>query len=108
MAEDNGIELVTKVKKLVDEKFDGNYQRAFNFYDTDTLTSEGKIKKRPDGKISKDELKRLLADAGVGNVITRGAWADGIIRKLDTNGDRCISWQEFQVMVNRHPTGLRD
>lgn len=93
------LELADKVQKLVAEKFEGDYQRAFNFYDTDTLTADGKIKTGPDGKINKEELKRLLSEAHVGNMVTRGTWADQIIEKLDKDHDKCISWQEFQAIM---------
>jgi Ca2+-binding EF-hand superfamily protein len=52
-----------------------------------------------DGKIDKDELTKLLKDVDIGNTFTRGAWAKGIIDKLDTNGDKAISWEEFQVVA---------
>ncbi len=52
-----------------------------------------------DGRIEKEELKKLLYDVDIGNGVTRGAWANGIIDKLDKNGDRAISWEEFQAVV---------
>jgi hypothetical protein len=45
--------------------------------------------------ISKDELKTFLGEAGVGRSWTRWAWAEGIVDKLDANGDGVISWSEF-------------
>jgi hypothetical protein len=81
----NERELRQKVGKLVTEKFDGDYKKAFDHYDT----SRG-------GSIGKSELVRLLSDAGVGNGLTRGAWANGIIDKLDRNMDHAIDWSEFE------------
>jgi hypothetical protein len=80
-------ELKAKVGKLCDARFGGDYKKAFAHYDGDH-----------DGLISKDELSELLSDAGVGNRITRGAWASGIIKKLDKNADEKISWAEFDAV----------
>jgi Ca2+-binding EF-hand superfamily protein len=65
----------------------GDYRRAFAHYDASG-----------NGKVSQDELKALLADAGVGNLLTRSAWASGIIAELDTDGDGRISWSEFEAV----------
>jgi Ca2+-binding EF-hand superfamily protein len=80
-------ELADKVSALVGARFGGDYRRAFRHYDASG-----------DGKVSQDELKALLADAGVGNVLTRSAWASGIIAELDTDGDGRISWSEFEAV----------
>jgi hypothetical protein len=77
-------ELKLKVARLVDENFAGEYRRAFDHYDADH-----------DGKMTKDEIKQMLSDAGVGNGLTRGAWADGILKKLDLDHDRGVKWSEF-------------
>ena len=82
--EENKRELRDRVSALVGDRFGGDYRAAFGHYDADH-----------DGAISKDELKALLADAGVGSSWTRWAWADGIIEELDANGDGVISWPEF-------------
>ena len=84
-SEDDRQELRAKVSNLVGTQFGGDYQRAFRHYDGNQ-----------DGKINKEELKALLHDAGVGNAFTRAAWASGISGELDTDGDRCISWAEFE------------
>jgi len=78
-------ELKDKVAALVHSRFGGDYRGAFRHYDSDQ-----------DGKVTKDELKKLLVDAGVGNVFTRSAWAGGIIKELDRD-DACVSWDEFQA-----------
>jgi Ca2+-binding EF-hand superfamily protein len=81
-------ELADKVSALVEAKFGGDYQLAFQQYDSNQ-----------DGKISSAELKSLLRDAGVGNALTRSAWASGIIAELDTDGDGEISWSEFNSVL---------
>lgn len=85
-------ELKTKVGALVDKKFGSDYKKAFEHYDTDK-----------DGSIAKGELVNLLEDAKVGNGVTRGAWANGIIEKLDQSGDTKIQFNEFQAVV---PKGM--
>ena len=77
-------ELEEKLRVLVTTRFGGNYRAAFGHYDVNQ-----------DGSISKDELKMLLSDAGVGSGLTRWAWANGIIEELDKSGDGQISWEEF-------------
>jgi Ca2+-binding EF-hand superfamily protein len=62
--------------------------RFFERYDVDR-----------DGKISKQEQKKLLEDIDIGNTFTRGAWVHGILEKVDTNHDKSISWDEFRVVA---------
>jgi Ca2+-binding EF-hand superfamily protein len=83
-------ELVRKVGELVRTRFGSNYQSAFQHYAR---------KRTADPKVDRDELYDLLDDAGVGNGITRGAWASGIIRELDKDGDAKISWSEFEAVI---------
>jgi Ca2+-binding EF-hand superfamily protein len=78
-------ELQDKVSTLVTGQFGGDYRRVFRHYD-----------RNQDGKINKPELVALLKDAGVGNLLTRGAWADGIIGELDSDGDGTVSEAEFE------------
>ena len=85
----NTVELKTKVGKLVQEKFGGDYKRAFDHYDGDH-----------DGGVNKDELTRMLHDADIGNGFTRGVWASKIIEKLDGNHDGRIQWTEFQSGIH--------
>jgi hypothetical protein len=85
--DENVKELKAKVKALVDKKFKGDYQAGFAAYDS-----------KQDGGLDKDELKALLADAEVGNGLTRGAWASGIIKKLDKNDDKMVQWREFEIV----------
>lgn len=80
-------ELKQKVGQLVESRFAGDYQAAFTHYDRDA-----------DGAVNKSELVTLLADAGVGNGLTRGVWASKIIERLDANNDRGVQWSEFETV----------
>ncbi|QEL20607.1 EF-hand domain-containing protein [Limnoglobus roseus] len=91
-SEENRRELDEKVTALVAIRFGGDYRAAFARYDANG-----------DGVISKDELKALLADAGIGSGLTRWAWANGIIEAVDTNRDGVIDWAEFEAVFQ--PTG---
>lgn len=86
-SEQNKQELRDKVAALVGARFGGDYRAAFGHYDGNN-----------DRTISKDELKALLGDAGVGSSWTRWAWAAGIIEELDADGDGLISWPEFAAV----------
>jgi Ca2+-binding EF-hand superfamily protein len=80
-------EIGDKVKALVRARFGGDYRAAFGHYDADG-----------NGVISKDELKALLSDAGIGSGWTRWAWAGGIMGEVDTSKDGNVSWDEFAAV----------
>jgi Ca2+-binding EF-hand superfamily protein len=82
-------ELEEKLLALVAARFGGDRRAAFSYYDADR-----------DERINKDELKGMLVDAGVGNGLTRWAWAKGIIDELDKSGDGTISWDEFAAALD--------
>jgi len=86
----NKQELRDKVAALVAARFAGDYRATFGHYDTDR-----------DGAISTDELKALLADAGVGSRLTRWLRAAGIMKELDADTDGLISWPEFAAGFER-------
>ncbi len=81
----NQLELQTKLGKLSTDKFGGDSKKVFDHYDANK-----------DGGLAHPELKTMLGDAKVGNIATRGLWADGILDKIDGNRDRKIQWDEFQ------------
>jgi len=76
-------ELRQKASTLVDAKFGGDYAIAFRHYAD------------RNGKVSKDGVKTLLRDAGVGNSLTRWAWAGAVVAELDVDRDGAVSWPEF-------------
>ena len=82
-------EIQEKVSRLVTERFGGDYQKAFDHFDSD----------HKDGKISPTELRQLLKDSGIGNWLTRDAWVEGIISELDSDGDGMISAAEFNAVI---------
>lgn len=83
-------ELREKVSTLVNERFGGDYQKAFRAYDANQ-----------DGQVDRAGLQTMLRDARVGSGMTRGLWADGIMDRFDTNRSRGIDWREFQGGLNR-------
>ncbi len=89
---DEAKELVTKIEALLRRKYGatgmGSQQRLFNSHDKDS-----------DGMIDSGELKGLLKEARVGNGITRNAWVRGIMRRMDTDGDSKISWDEYRHAI---------
>lgn len=82
-------ELMDKVTRLVDSRYKSDWRRAFDSYAGATST------------VDRDRLIDLLEDAGIGNWATRGVWADGILAKMDRNGDKRISWGEFEALLRR-------
>ena len=68
----NEKELQEKLTKFVEDHFDGDYDAAFEHFDQDG-----------DERINRSELSEALKDIGVGNFLTRGAWVEGIMEKLD-------------------------
>lgn len=86
-------EVDDKVTALVATRFGGNYRAAFAHYVADG-----------NDMIDKDELKALLKDAGIGNGLTRWAWAKGIMSVVDTSGDGTISWAEFEALFRAKKT----
>lgn len=78
------VDLGRRVNNLVQQRYGGDYQRAFNAY------AQG----RPE--VSKAQVNRMLGDADVGNFLTRGAYTDAVMDRFDTNRNNAISWQEFQ------------
>lgn len=81
-------ELLFKLSKLVTNEYQGSTEAAFyDFAGSDQL-------------LGASELEDLLAAADVGNFVTRSSWANAIIKKMDTSGDKRISWAEYVQAVN--------
>jgi hypothetical protein len=80
-------ELREKVTALIETRHKSDWRRGFDHY-----AGHG-------GAIGRDDVMRLLGDAQIGNWLTRGAWADGILDKLDKNKDKTITWDEFEPLV---------
>lgn len=63
-----------RVIELVERDFGGDLDAAYDHYSR--LSDD-------DSSIDRRELEKLLEDADVGNLLTRGAWARGIIERFD-------------------------
>ncbi len=83
----------TAVKRLVDERFGGNWQRAFDHY----AGGAGR-------EVGKRGIERMLDDAGVDlwhGFPPQGAIASRMMDQFDTNRNGGVSWQEFNSGVRR-------
>ncbi|WP_342349225.1 hypothetical protein [uncultured Nitrospira sp.] len=87
-------ELKIKIRKLVKEKFDGEFRKGFDHYDK--IDGE-------DSKIGSSALEQLLTDAKVGNFLTRTLWVEGVMKVLDKDKDGAISWDEFASILEDSP-----
>ncbi|MEO8326274.1 MAG: hypothetical protein ABI618_10520 [Nitrospirota bacterium] len=87
-------ELKIKIRQLVKEKFDGEFRKGFDHYDK--IDGE-------DSKIGSSALEQLLADAKVGNFLTRKLWMEGVMKVLDKDKDGAISWDEFESILEDNP-----
>ncbi len=82
-------QLKDALTKLVDERFAGDWTRAFEHYASKSGSA---------GVVDRSELRELLGDAGF---FFTGKWADGIIEAADLDGDEGVSWDEFQALLKR-------
>ncbi len=87
-------ELTKKIRQLVKEKFNDNFRKGFDHYDK--IDGE-------DSKIGSSALEQLLADAKVGNFLTRKLWVEGVLKVLDKDQDGAISWNEFASILEDSP-----
>lgn len=87
-------ELKIKIRQLVKEKFDGDYRKGFEHYEK----VDGE-----DSKIGSSALEQLLADANVGNWLTRSLWVEGVLKAFDKEKDGAISWDEFESILEDGP-----
>jgi calcium-dependent protein kinase len=60
-----------------------------------------------DGKITPSELRMVLSDGGVNNMVNAQAAAD-VLREVDKNGDGVIDFQEFMGMMRGMPMDAGD
>ncbi|MGP0594419.1 EF-hand domain-containing protein [Nitrospira sp. T9] len=87
-------ELTKKIRRLVKEKFEGNFRKGFDHYDS----IDGQ-----DLRIGAFALEQLLTDAKVGNFLTRTLWVEGVLKALDKDQDGAISWDEFASILEDNP-----
>ena len=84
-------ELADKLSAFVQDRFGGDYDKAFEYFDKDN-----------DGMLNRSELSDALGDIGIGNFITRGMWVDGIMEKLDKSPtDGKLSYNELLSAVGQ-------
>lgn len=93
MPDTNEEELKRKVTALVRRRFNDDFRAMFEHYSRH---------RQGDERIDRDELSELLADAEIGNRLTRGSWVIGVLRQLDTDHDSAVSWAEFERVVNAY------
>jgi hypothetical protein len=75
------------------EKNDANMRALFMGYDASG-----------NGTLNRSELRELLADAGVGNGLTRGYWVDGVFDALDKDPlDGELTWEEYKRVPKAQP-----
>ena len=84
-------ELADKLSAFVQDRFGGDYDKAFEYFDKDN-----------DATLNRSELSDALGDIGIGNFITRGMWVDGIMEKLDKSPtDGKLSYDELLSAVGQ-------
>jgi hypothetical protein len=49
--------------------------------------------------VEEEDLKAMLKDASIGNWITRGAWAEAIIKETAPSSDSKSSYEEFRAAL---------
>jgi len=80
-------DILNKIKVLITQSFE-KPEDAFAFFD-----------KNADGKIEKDELKKLIRAAEVSRFIS-GMAAKQMLKGLDGDMDEKLNWNEFKKGVN--------
>ena len=85
-------ELISKIQAVLRARYGGVDQKAraamFDDYDADK-----------NGHIDAEELEKILADAGVGNALTRQFWVKGVMTKLDRDRNGTIDLEEFETAI---------
>lgn len=80
-------QIINGVAALVISNYEGDYQKAFDAYSGDEKT------------LSVSKLEQILKDAHIGGFF-RELYAEGILKELDKNQDRVITWEEFADAFN--------
>ncbi|SDS37280.1 calcium-dependent protein kinase [Polaribacter sp. KT25b] len=78
--------ILKKIHSLISTKYKSPTE-AFHFYDEDK-----------DGKLNKDEVKKLLKSADISGLL-RGVVAGELIKGYDKSGDECINLDEFKIAI---------
>ncbi|WP_228852023.1 EF-hand domain-containing protein [Aegicerativicinus sediminis] len=81
---DTNDSILEKIQILITKYF-SSPQEAFRFFD-----------KNSDGKLSSQELVKLLKEAEISGFI-RGIVARKLIESYDTSGDHYVDWEEFKM-----------
>ncbi len=79
--------ILNKVQILITNHFD-NPEAAFKFFDKDS-----------DGKLSQQEIVKLLKEAEVSGFI-RGIVSRKLIEGYDESGDDLVDWNEFKKAID--------
>jgi len=79
--------ILNKIQIVLTNHFD-TPEAAFNFFD-----------KKGDGKLSKEEIVKLLKQAEINGFI-RGLVSSKLIEGYDKDGDGLVNWEEFKAALN--------
>lgn len=79
--------ILNKIKILITNHFN-TPEQAFAFFDKDG-----------NGKLSKDEIVKLLKQAEINGFI-RGIISSKLIEGYDKDGDELINWEEFKLAID--------
>ena len=79
--------ILNKIQILITNHYN-TPESAFAFFDKDG-----------DGKLSKDEIVKLLRDAEISGFI-RGIVSSKLIEGYDKDGDGYINWEEFKFAID--------
>ncbi len=81
-------QILDKIKIVLTQHFE-SAEAAFAYFD-----------KNGDGKLTKDEIYKLLKQAEINRFI-QGIVASKLIEKFDESDNEFIEWREFETAVNQ-------
>lgn len=87
-------EAARQIARLVHQRFSGDWRAAFAHYASRGGSAH---------ELERVELSVVLEDANIGNLASRGFWADRILDEIDVSASDSISWDEFERVYNHHP-----